>query len=422
MAKENVEEYDYLIIGTGLAETALSSTLSNNKNVKILHIDPNATYGSEFSTLQYSQLLKHFKRDQSTNGSAFQEELSAKNKEFNIDLTPKMLLQESDMKDFLLENNIQDLVNFTSIKGSYLFTDRLHSIPTSEAKALKSSTVSFSQKFKVINFFWNVRKYANNPNIPTQQTMLEEFQSFGLSQESIDFIGHAIALNLNDEYLKKEPSYTYNKIICYVSSIVSYENSESPYLYPMYGLSEICQAFARRSALNGTVFMLRAIIKKMTENEILLEDPNNELLRIKANKIICDPKYWPGSKISKEIIRGIMIIKKESQESRNIVFLKQKLQRNHDVFCIILGSSECVCPEGYEVGIISTVKETDDPEKEIKHVLSKFTVLDYFIETRLIYENQDLENVLFTSSVDESPLFDGVYNDIKRICNKLNSK
>lgn len=413
MTEKIIEEYDYLIIGTGLAETAVSSILSTNKNIKIMHIDTNCTYGSEFSTLQYSQLLEHFKCKNINN------ELLEKNREFNIDLTPKMLLQDSEMKDFLLENNIQDLVNFTSIKGSYLFTDKLHSIPTSEAKALKSSVVSFSQKFKVVNFFWNVRKYAKDSQISMKSTMFEEFKSFGLSQDSIDFIGHAIALNLNDDYLNKHPSYTYDRIVRYVSSLVSYENSESPYLYPLYGLSEICQAFARKSALNGTIFMLRGKIKKLSEEEVVVEDPDNKLIEIKTKKIICDPKYWPGSKVQKEIIRCIMIIRKQSIESRNIVFLKEKLKRKHDIFCIILGSSEFACPSGYEIGIISTVKETEDFESEIKHVLSKFEVIEYFVETRQVLTNDDTNKVIFTESVDESPLFDGIYDDIKKIVNKL---
>lgn len=428
MSQPTEESYDFLIIGTGLAETAISAVLSKEKDVKILQIDTKSTYGSEFTTLQYTQLIEHFNSlDQSislnSQSTPLNEDihldLLSKNRDFNIDITPKLLLQDSEMKEFLLENEIQDLVNFTSIKGSYLFADKLHSIPTSEAKAMKSSLISFSQKFKVINFFWNVRKYANNKDLQTKENMLEEFKYFGLSTESMNFIGHAIALNLNDEYLLLNPKFTYDKIIKYISSLMSYEDSESPFIYPLYGLSEICQAFARKSALNGTVFMLRAEIKKLTVEDIILKDPNGETLKIKANKIICDPKYWPGSKVNKEIIRCIMIIKNESRESKNIVFLKEQLKRKHDVFCLILGSTEFACPEGYEIGIISTVKETLVPELEIAEILKKFKVLTHFIEIRQLHVNEDFENVYFTQSVDESPVFDGIYDDIKRIIEKV---
>ena len=178
------ETYDYLIIGTGLVETALSSILSTDPTVKILHIDTNSIYGNDFSTYNFTQLVDHFesssKNDEKTD--ILVNELCTKNNRlFNIDLTPKLLLQDSPMKDFLLDNKIHEIVTFTSIKGSYLFTDKLHSIPTTEAQSLKSSVVGFMQKCRVVKFFWNIRQYYDNKEKSTKPTMLEEFRSFGLS-------------------------------------------------------------------------------------------------------------------------------------------------------------------------------------------------------------------------------------------------
>lgn len=414
LSESNSEEaYDYLIIGTGLVETALGSILSG-KNLKVLQIDTNPMYGSEFSTLQYSQLLDHF-------GEQDDEfEFKKRDKEFNIDLTPKLLLQDSPMKDFLIENNIQDLVFFTSIKGSYLFTDRRHSIPVTEAQALKSSVVGITQKYKVMKFFWNVRKYYENSAEKCNRSMAEEFKKFGLSKESIDFIGHAIALNLDDRYLDEPAEKTYDRIARYVSSIACYEDTESPYLYPIYGLSELCQAFARKAALQGATFMLRAEIKKLDKEGAVLIDPNGEQHRMKAKRIVTNPKYWPDSKVDKEVIRCIAILRKGEEQSRNVIFLKRELNRQNDVFCVILGHTESVCPEELEIAILSTVRETKEkPEKEIEAIVKRLNPIKYFTEARKIYSNEETGSVFFTKNVDESALLDNIYDDIQEICSKL---
>lgn len=416
------ERYDYIIIGTGLVETAVSSILSSDRNKKILHLETSSIYGSEFSTLQYTQLLSHFGVEESSKDDIF--DFKRQSRLFNIDLTPKLLLQDSSMKDFLLKNNIQDLVNFTSIEGSYLYTDKIHSIPTNETQSLRSSAISFTQKYRVIKFFWNARNIFENKVVPKCKTMGEEFKYFGLNEESIDFIGHAIALNLNDSYLNESPMKTYDRIIRYVSSIVGYENSESPYIYPLYGLSELCQAFSRKSAINGTVFMLNAQITSIINEEKMVEvsivDPDGISHKVKTNKVIIDPKYWKESRIEKEIIRVILIMKQESNKSRNVIFLKRNLKREHDVFCVVLGSNELACPEGFEVAIISTVRETlKSPEDELELVLKRFSYVDRFIEIRKVYTSKDTPNIIFTKNVDESPLLDNIYDDIVDVLDRL---
>lgn len=430
-AEETEEFYDYVVIGTGLVETSLSSILSANQSSKILHIDTNSMYGNEFSTYNYAQLLSHFQcriangdetidSGEPDDTQAFDNKCMLDNRSFNIDLTPKLLLQDSPMKDFLISNKIHDIVSFISIKGSYLYTDRLHSIPTNETQSLKSSAVGFMQKCRVVKFFWNIRRCYESKDMSTKKNMLEEFKSFGLNEDSIDFIGHAIALNLDDKYLEEAPKKTYERIVRYVSSIVSYEDTESPYIYPLYGLSELCQAFARKAALCGATFMLNTQILEIGSGRLRILDPNGDEHVIRARKIISDPKYWPGSSVQKEIIRCIMVLRKGTMESRNIIFLKRNLKRQNDVFCVVLGEQECACTAEYEIGILSTVRESNkSPEEEIEPVLKKFDKFRYFVEVRRLYSNVDQDGVCFTKNVDESVLLDNIYDDIMEICKKL---
>ena len=68
---------------------------------------------------------------------------------------------------------------------------------------------------------------------------------------------------------------------------------KSPYLYPMYGLGELPQGFARLSAIYGGTYMLDKPI-----DEIVFEDgkvvgvkSGGEMARCK--QVYCDPTYVP---------------------------------------------------------------------------------------------------------------------------------
>lgn len=50
------EEYDFVVLGTGLVECILSSLLSM-KGKKVLHMDKNDYYGGECASLNISQVF-----------------------------------------------------------------------------------------------------------------------------------------------------------------------------------------------------------------------------------------------------------------------------------------------------------------------------------------------------------------------------
>ena len=56
------EDYDVIIMGTGLKECILSGLLSVSGK-KVLHLDRNDYYGGEGASLNLNQLYKKFKPD-----------------------------------------------------------------------------------------------------------------------------------------------------------------------------------------------------------------------------------------------------------------------------------------------------------------------------------------------------------------------
>jgi Rab GDP dissociation inhibitor len=79
------EEYDCIVLGTGLTECILSGLLSV-EGLKVLHMDRNDYYGGECASLNLDQAYKHFK-----DNSPIPSNLG-RPRDYNIDLIPKFLM------------------------------------------------------------------------------------------------------------------------------------------------------------------------------------------------------------------------------------------------------------------------------------------------------------------------------------------
>jgi len=86
-------------------------------------------------------------------------------------------------------------------------------------------------------------------------------KKYELEPNTIDFIGHAVALYTNDNFLDRPAVETLDKIALYMDSIGRY--GDSPFIYPVYGLGGIPEGFSRMCAIHGGTFMLNKDIDKI---------------------------------------------------------------------------------------------------------------------------------------------------------------
>lgn len=86
-----------------------------------------------------------------------------------------------------------------------------------------------------------------------------------MDENTADFTGHALALWRDDQYKQQLYPTTVERIRLYSDSLARY--GKSPYLYPLYGLGELPQGFARLSAIYGGTYMLDKPVE-----EIIYED------------------------------------------------------------------------------------------------------------------------------------------------------
>ena len=205
--------------------------------------------------------------------------------------------------------------------------------------------------------------------------MKEVYDKFGLEATTRDFIGHSMALYQSDEYLTQPgvAKQTVQRIRLYVNSMAKF--GKSPYIYPMYGLGELPQGFARLSAIYGGTYMLNTHIDEvmyeggkvagikatMQERDV----PGDGMkFTTKTKKILADPSYFPGkARVVGHLLKAICILKHpvpstDDSDSAQIIIPQSQIGRRNDVYVAIVSSAHAVCPKGYWIAIVSTIAES----------------------------------------------------------------
>ncbi len=127
-------------------------------------------------------------------------------------------------------------------------------------------------------------------------------------------------------YKKKPARPTYERIILYTSSMARY--GKSPYIYPLYGLGELPQAFARLSAIYGGTYMLDKPIDEIVtdaDGKFVGVRSGNET--VKAKQVVGDPSYFGAGKSAEG---GKVRVIEEGKVVRAICFLKHPIPGTDD--------------------------------------------------------------------------------------------
>merc|ERR1712166_914822 len=93
------EEYDVIVLGTGLKECVLSGLLAV-KGKKVLHLDRNSYYGAETASLNLTNLWQMFRPGVKV------PETYGHNRDWNIDLIPKFIMANGLLVKMLLHTKV----------------------------------------------------------------------------------------------------------------------------------------------------------------------------------------------------------------------------------------------------------------------------------------------------------------------------
>ncbi|KAF9582815.1 Rab GDP dissociation inhibitor alpha [Lunasporangiospora selenospora] len=422
------ENYDVIILGTGLTECILSGLLSI-EGKKVLHVDRNDYYGGASASLNLTQLYRHFR-----NGEAPPADLG-RDRDYNVDLIPKFMMGNGELVKILTHTDVTRNLEFKQIAGSFVYRDgKIAKVPSTEMEAVRSPLMGIFEKRRAKKFFEYVQQYRQDDPKTHQgmdmatTLMRDVYAHFGLEPGTIDFIGHSLALHLEDSYLNRPALETFTRITLYMSSMARW--GKSPYLYPLYGLGELPQGFSRLSAVYGGTYMLN---KKVDE---IICDENGKVTGVrsgdeiaKCTQVICDPSYAPNKvKKTARVIRAICFLKgpipnTENADSFQVIIPQNQVGRKNDIYIAGVSSAHNVCGKDYHLAIVSTIVETDNPQTEIQPGLSLLgPIVEQFVEIADISEPTDdgtQDQIFVSKSFDATSHFETVCDDVKDLYKRV---
>ncbi|PVU96087.1 hypothetical protein BB561_001407 [Smittium simulii] len=420
------EEYDVIVLGTGLTECVLSGVLSV-EGKKVLHVDRNEYYGGDCASLNLTQLFRKFR------GTETHPESLGRDRDYNVDLIPKFMMANEELVKVLIYTDVTRYIEFKLISGSMVCRkDVINKVPATVTEALASPLLGFFEKRRAKKFLEFVSGYkdddpSTHENLDLDKhTMVEVYDHFGLDQNSQEFIGHAMALHLNDSYKQEPARETINRILLYVSSVARY--GSSPYIYPLYGLSELPQGFA--SAIHGGTYMLNTPVDEIVrdENGKFVGVKSGDSI-VKAKLVIGDPSYFKDSvKATGKVVRSICLLQhpipnSDDTDSTQIIIPQNQANRKHDIYIACVSSAHNVCPKGFWVASISTIVETDNPSQEIEAAIQLLGPIterfDYVSETFVPLNDGDNSQIFISKSYDSTSHFVSVHEDIKDIYRRI---
>jgi len=445
-------EYDVIIMGTGVSESILSGLMSLEGR-KVLHIDKNPYYGDSGASLNITSLWKQFRPDEQV-----PSELGA-NRDWNVDLIPKYIMSFGKLVKMIIKTKVSDYLNWKSVNGVFVYQyqkgglfsndqGKIEKVPGTAKEALSSPLMSLFEKKRCHGFMNFVQDFdLTKPETfkkkemdPRNVTFSQFIKYWDLDSNTIDFLGHAVALYTNDDFLNKPALEVVNKIQLYIESNGRFGNS--PFIYPVYGLAGIPESFSRKCAVYGGTFMLNVTCKSLefdpkTNLSTFTGVYDGEVGTAKAKMIIANPAYFQilghGNRI-KEVsttIRCICIMKNKIPNTGDcsavqIIIPQKQTGRKSDIYIMQIGPEFGVCKSGYYLAICSTTAETKTVDEDLKIAYEIIgPVLYKFITKETVYESATKDypsNWFVTSTLDASSHFESAADNVMEIYKSITKK
>lgn len=373
---------------------------------------------------------------------------------FCVDLIPKFVMAKGKLVKLLRKTNTQAYIDFYKVHGSFVFTRTkgkgiftsgapgIDKVPATETEAISTGLVGTFEKNALRNFLvycskCDVDKAQDGKGRDlTKMTMGELYKEYGLSEDTQDFVGHAMALQTEDSYKAQPAVNTIKEIRLYAESLQAFGGC--PFLYPEYGLSALPESFSRYAALAGGVFMLRCKFQEVLSDDkgVAVGIVDEDGCAATAKAVIGDPTYFPEDKrkANGEIIRTICILAQkpscitefDKTESAQIILPQKQLGRSNDVYISILSSQHKVVPKGKYLAIVSTRAETKEPEKEVEPALELLGKMVCKFHNRVPYyepvSDGAEDKCYLTTSYDATSHFESTMSDALEVYRRVTGK
>jgi len=259
-----------------------------------------------------------------------------------------------------------------------------------------------------------------DPHGPTSELL----KKYKLEKSTMDFIGHALALYRDETWLEKPAIETIERVRLYHESLM--QHGKSPYLYPLYGLGDLPQAFARLSAIYGGTYMLNKPIEGYVyDSNKKICGVTSEGVTARCKAVIADPSYFPELVDNVgQIARCICILdhpiaNTNNSESCQIILPQNQINRHNDIYLSCVSFAHHVAPNGKYIVMISTTVESNDPRSEIQPAIDLLgDILHSFFAVQPIFipkNTPQQDGIFISNSYDPTTHFESIADDVIRI-------
>ena len=242
----------------------------------------------------------------------------------------------------------------------------------------------------------------------------EFFKFWKLDPSTVEFLTHACALYRDETYLSKPAYEIVERMKLYLDSMLRFPGMTSPYLYTLYGLGELPQAFARLAAVHGGTYMLNRDLEGVPvfgPDDLTVEYEGGVACGVKCQEVvartkvvIADPSYFP-----------------------KLCVPVGKVARKNDLYLFCCGAGHKVAPQGRYVAFLSTTVETSVEGESaqataMRELAGGLQMLGN--ATRIFYDVTDLmkpakdgaaDKVFLSESFDATTHFETAITDVLEI-------
>lgn len=441
--------YDLMVMGTGITESMLSGLFSLEK-YKILHVDRNGFYGDAGASLNITSLWQKFRPNEKA-----PEELLP-NRDWNIDQIPKFIMAYGKLVKMIIKTKVTHYLNWKSVDASFVYQWNkggffssegavIEKVPANDKEALSSGLMSLLEKRRCQKFFKYCQEFKledpktwdkMNPKVSFGQFVVP----FSLEENTIDFLGHAVALYTSDAFMQRPAVEVIERIKLYIDSAGRF--GDSHFIYPVYGLAGIPESFARKCAVYGGTFMLNVNITKMEFDEAeklwnVSGVYEGEQVSCKAKNIIANPSYMLSIGQEKLLRKGetitrvICIIDHPIKELKNchaaqLIIPQKQTKRNSDIYVLLIDSNFGVCKKGTSLAIISANKEHSNVDEDLKVAFGIIGPIKYrFVAEEVVYtplDRQFKNGLAITDTLDATSHFESAAENVIEIYKAMTGK
>ena len=265
-----VEECDVLIIGTDLSNAILAAALQASGK-KVIHIDQNDFYGAGDSSMappfDFNGLDSVVSHTSVTEGGSISK--LGKSRDYNIELTPRVLFASSSIISSLRDLSISDYMDFKALRLFYIYQDgKLVKAPSSKEDIFTDAAMPLMTKRRLMKFLKAATSGDDALSAYNQDSLQKTLSSaYKLEDHLVNAICYSLALSLDPNTTVQD---SLKPINAHLKSIGLFGNF--PAVVTMYGAgSELSQAYCRKAAVHGCTYILGQKIIKQHENSVELE-------------------------------------------------------------------------------------------------------------------------------------------------------